>query len=185
LQAGEGHAIAAFVPSLVRHPDAPSGVIHSVDAELERMPGGAIATFKVSGDLSKLVIPASAEPQRTDELWRTTCFELFVAGQGTGYREFNFSPSGQWAVYEFDDYRAGMRNAPAEIETEIYQTNNDFYFSAKIYDEFPNPVLVGLAAVIEESDGAIRYWSTCFAPGKPDFHAAAVRCLLFDGVSAE
>jgi len=185
LQAGEGHAIAAFVPSLVRHPGAPPGVIHSVDAELERLPGGAIATFKVSGDLSKLVIPPPVEAQRTDELWRTTCFELFVAGENGGYREFNFSPSGAWAAYEFDDYRAGMRDSPAGIEMEIYRSGNELGLSAKINAEFPNPASVGLTAVIEESDGAIRYWSTAFAPGKADFHAAAVRSLLLDGVSAE
>ena len=173
------------MPSLVRHPDPPSGAIHAVDAELERLPGGAIATFRVLGDMARLVIPQPAVPDRTDGLWRTTCFELFVAGEGTAYREYNFSPSGQWAAYEFDDYRAGMRNTPARVETEIYQTNNALQFSAKINAEFPNPVLIGLTAVIEESDGAIRYWSTAFAPGKPDFHAEAVRSLLFDGVSAE
>lgn len=173
------------MPSLVRHPDPPSGAIHSIDAELERLPGGAIATFRVLGDMVKLVIPPPAAPERTDGLWRTTCFELFVASEGPAYREFNFSPSGQWAAYEFDDYRTGMRNISARVETEIFQTNNALDFSVKIGAEFPNPVLVGLTAVIEESDGAIRYWSTAFAPGKPDFHTAAVRSLLFDGVSAE
>jgi len=173
------------VPSLVRHPDAPPGAVQSIDAELERLPGGAIATFRVRGDIAKLVIPAPAATERTDGLWRTTCFELFVAGEGAGYCEFNFSPSGQWAAYEFDDYRAGMRNSLAEVETEIYQSNNALDFSAKIKAEFPNPALVGMTAVIEESDGAISYWSTAFAPGKPDFHAEAVRSLLFDGVSAE
>jgi hypothetical protein len=185
LQAGEGQAIAASVPSLVRHPDAPPGAIHSIDAELERLPGGAIAIFRVRGDMAKLVVPALAAPERSDGLWRTTCFELFVAGEGGGYREFNFSPSGQWAAYEFDDYRAGMRNALAEMETEVCRTNNALDFSVKVKAEFPNPVLVGLTAVIEEVDGAISYWSTAFAPGKPDFHAEAVRSLLFDGVSAE
>jgi len=185
LQAGEGQAIAASVPSLVRHPEAPPGAIHSIDGELERLQGGAIATFRVCGDIASLVIPVPATPERTDGLWRTTCFELFVAGEGAGYREFNFSPSGKWAAYEFDDYRDGMRNALAEMETEIYQTNNALDFSAKVKAEFPNPVLVGLTAVIEEVGGAISYWSTAFAPGRPDFHAEAVRSLLFDGVSAE
>lgn len=170
--------------SLVRHPDPPFGATHSVDAELERLLGGAIASFRVLGDMAKLVIPPPAVPDRTDGLWRTTCFELFVAGEGSGYREFNFSPSGQWAAYEFDDYRAGKRNASARVDIEICQTNKALQFSAKIMTEFPNPVLVGLTAVIEETDGAIRYWSTAFAPGKPDFHDGAVRSLLFDGVSA-
>lgn len=173
------------MPSLVRYPDPPSGAIQSIDAALERLPGGAIAIFRVRGDMAKLVIPPPVAPDRADGLWRTTCFELFVAGEGPEYREFNFSPSGQWAAYEFDDYRAGMRNASAQVEMEIYPTNNALYVSAKITTEFPNPVLVGLTAVIEESAGAIGYWSTAFAPGKPDFHAAAVRSLLFDGVSAE
>ena len=149
------------------------------------MAGGAVAIFRVLGDISKLVIPPPSAPERADNLWRTTCFELFVTGEGTAYREYNFSPSGPWAAYEFDDYRAGMRDAPANIETELYQEDNRLQFSAKIMDEFLNPAFVGLTAVIEETDGAIRYWSTAFAPGKPDFHAAAVRSLLFDGVSAE
>ena len=173
------------MPSLVRHPDTPPGAILAIDAELERLPSGAIAIYRVHGDISKLVIPPLAEPVRTDDLWRTTCFELFVAGEGAPYREYNFSPSGQWAAYQFDDYRVGMRNAIAEIETEIYLSSNDLSFSAKINDEFPNPVLVWMTAVIQEQGGAIQYWSTGFAPGKPDFHAAAVRSLLFDGVSAE
>ena len=149
------------------------------------MDDGAVAIFRVHGDISKLVIPRPAAPGRADDLWRTTCFELFVAGEGSSYREYNFSPSGQWAAYEFDDYRSGMRNIDARIETELFNENNEFQFSAEIRTEFNNPARVGLTAVIEETDGAIRYWSTAFAPGKPDFHAAAVRSLLFDGVSAE
>ena len=173
------------MPSLYRHPDAPAGAIQSVEAELERMEGGAVAVFRVRGDISKLVIPPPAEPARADELWRTTCFELFVSGEDAAYREYNFSPSGQWAAYEFDDYRSGMRSIDARIETELFNENNDFQFTAEMRDEFPDPAHVGLTAVIEETDGAVRYWSTAFAPGKPDFHAPAVRSLLFDGVSAE
>jgi len=173
------------MPSLYRHPDAPAGAIHSVDAELERMDDGALAIFRVRGDISKLVIPPPVDPGRADNLWRTTCFELFVTGEGSAYREFNLSPSGQWAAYVFEDYRSGMDNIDARIESELYNENNEFQFAAEIRTEFPNPAFVGLTAVIEETDGVLRYWSSAFAPGKPDFHAAAVRCLLFDGVSAE
>ena len=173
------------MPSLYCHPDAPVGAIQSIDAELERMDGGAVAIFRVRGDISKLVIPPPAEPRRAENLWRTTCFELFVAGEGSSYREYNFSPSGQWAAYEFDGYRSGMLKLDARFEIELYQEKNELQLSAEIRTEFPNPAMVGLTAVIEETDGAIRYWSSAFAPGKPDFHAAAVRSLLFDGVSAE
>ena len=185
MQAGEGQAIAARVPSLYCHPDAPPGAIQSIDAELERMDGGAVAIFRVRGDISKLVIPPPADGGRADNLWRTTCFELFVTGEGASYEEYNFSLSGQWAAYQFDAYRSGMRSIDAQIETELYREKNELQFSVEIRTQFTNPVRIGLTAVIEETDGVLRYWSSAFAPGKPDFHAAAVRSLLFDGVSAE
>jgi len=173
------------MPLLFRHPDTPRGAIHTVDAELRRNPGGAVATFRVAGDISRLVIPQPVSPVRTDDLWRTTCFEIFSSVAGDQYREFNLSPSGAWAAYQFDGYRSGMSVAEAQVEIESSQDFKSVTLIAKIESEFPLPSNVGMTAVIEESDGIIRYWSTAFAPGKPDFHAAAVRSLLFDGVSAE
>lgn len=170
---------------LVRHPDTPPGTVQSIDAELRRVPGGAVARFRVNGDPAKLRIPAPASPERADNLWRTTCCELFVAGEGASYLEFNLSPSGEWAAYRFDGYRQGMANADAAVEIVFTSDSQGFTLEAKIGAELPNPAHVGLTAVIEEADGHIRYWATGFAPGKPDFHADAVRNLLFDGVSAE
>jgi hypothetical protein len=78
-----------------------------------------------------------------------------------------------------------MRNLEAKVEIDSSNDSKSLSLIAKIESEFLLPAHVGLTAVIEEADGAIRYWSTAFAPGKPDFHAAAVRSLFFDGVSAE
>jgi len=78
-----------------------------------------------------------------------------------------------------------MCEADARSESELCHENNILQLAAEIKTEFANPVLVGLTAVIEEVGGIISYWSTAFAPGKPDFHSAAVRSLVFDGVSAE
>jgi len=170
---------------LVRHPDTPPGALLAIEGELWRVPEGAIAKFRAVGDISRIVIPPSTAPERTDELWRTTCFEVFAAREGAAYCEFNLSPSGAWAAYEFVDYRTGMSPVPARIEIETSHDHKSLTIIAMIESEFPLPSYVGLTAVIEETDGAIRYWSTAFAPGKPDFHAAAVRSLLFDGVDAE
>lgn len=144
-----------------------------------------MASFRAIGDISRLVIPPSAPPVRTDGLWKTTCFEIFVTQNGTEYREYNLSPSSAWAAYQFDDYRSGMANTDAQVEIETSLDNKALSLIAKIEAEFLLPAHAGLTAVIEEADGVLRYWSTAFAPGKPDFHAAAVRHLLFDGVSAE
>ena len=170
---------------LSRHPDTPPGAIHTVDAELRRVPGGVVATFHAIGDVAKLVVPPPASPARADDLWRTTCFELFVGGEGESYREFNLSPSGAWAAYEFDGHRSGRRDIDPRIEIETSLDNKRLSVIAKIESEFRDPAQIGLSAVIEESDGLIRYWATAFAPGEPDFHAAATRSLLLDGVSAE
>jgi hypothetical protein len=170
---------------LVRHPDTPPGAIHTVEAELRRIPGGAIASFRAIGDISRLVVPPPVPSVRTENLWRSTCFELFVGGGADSYREFNLSPSGAWAAYEFDGHRFGRRDIEASIEVETSRENKLLSLTVKIESQFPLPANVGLTAVIEESDGKLRYWASAFAPGEPDFHAAAVRSLLFDGVSAE
>jgi hypothetical protein len=170
---------------LFRHSDTPPGAIHTVDAELRRVPGGVVATFHAVGDMAQLVVPPPATPGRADDLWRTTCFELFVGGEGESYREFNLSPSGAWAAYAFDNHRSGRRDADARIEIETARNSKSLLVTAKIESEFSDPTPIGLTAVIEERDGHLRYWATTFAPGEPDFHAAATRSLLLDGVSAE
>ncbi len=173
------------MPSLVRHPATPPGAIHTVEAELQRVGGGAVATFRAIGDISRLVVPSPTAPVRTQDLWQSTCFELFVAGEGESYREFNFSPSGAWAAYAFDRHRRGMRDAEARVEIQTLMNNKALSVIAEIETELPAAAYLGLTAVIFETDAVTRYWATAFAPGEPDFHAAAVRSLILDGVSAE
>jgi hypothetical protein len=177
--------VVALMTLLSRHPDTPPGAIHTVEAELQRVPGGVVATFHAIGDMANLVVPSPVAPVRAEDLWRTTCFELFVAGDGDSYLEFNLSPSGAWAAYRFDGHRSGRRDIEAGIEIETSLDNKRLSVTAKIESEFLNPAPVGLTAVIAEMDGLLRYWATTFAPGEPDFHAAATRSLLLDGVSAE
>lgn len=170
---------------LYRHPDTPAGTVQEIDAELDRIEGGAVARFRVNCDPARLRVPEPTVAVRADELWKTTCCELFVAGEGADYLEFNLSPSGQWAAYRFSGYRADMVNVAADVAIDFTADNKGFTLEATILCELPSPARVGMTAVIEETDGHIRYWASGFAPGKPDFHAEAVRNLFFDGVSAE
>ena len=70
----------------------------------------------------------------SDELWQHTCFEAFVrASSGSEYYEFNFSPSTQWAVYRFTDYRNGMCVA-AEVSTppiDVRLDAHELYFAGR------------------------------------------------------
>ena len=97
-----------------------------------------------------------------------------MAGQGPGYREFNFSPSGEWAVYAFRGYREG-----GELELElspgiVVQRNAD---RLELYAEIRADLLppggslrLALSAVVEDADGTLSYWALRHLPGKPDFH---------------
>ncbi len=43
--------------------------------------------------------------QRRDELWRSTCFECFIAYEDRSYDEWNFDLHGHWQNYRFETYR--------------------------------------------------------------------------------
>ena len=150
--------------SLVPHPAAPPFAIE--DIEVQFTPGAL--SFTVRGAVP--LMPPPARAVRTDGLWRTTCFELFVRlGDDPGYYEFNFSPSTAWAAYRFDEYRSGIRDhsiaAPGiePIEHGIRVT-----FDAGLFDG--RDAAIALSAVIEETDGTKSYWALRHPPGAPDFH---------------
>jgi hypothetical protein len=116
---------------------------------------------------------------RADGLWEHSCFEAFVAPTGgTGYWEVNLSPSGDWNVYRFDGYREGMRpevraRTPAirleraSCGTLTLHAGLDL---ASITELSTHPLEVGLAAVLESTDGVLSYWAMAHTPAKPDFH---------------
>ena len=139
---------------------------------------GATATtniwFGVGAPASRFVIAAAEEPSRADELWKTTCFELFCTKPGlAGYYEFNFSPSFEWAAYAFDGYRTGMQKLPAEEpEITIGPAGGLFFLAAEPWpaDLVRDATRLALSAVIEEVDGTKSYWALKHPPGAPDFH---------------
>ena len=101
---------------LILHPHCRPGRITRAAADIRPTAEGCTARFRFEGDIAAIKIPETQEPTRSDELWKSTCFEIFWQPEnGTNYREFNLSPSTRWACYEFDDYRSNMRDAPAEV----------------------------------------------------------------------
>ncbi|WP_382326551.1 hypothetical protein ACFJGX_15960 [Hydrogenophaga sp. UC242_50] len=95
------------------HPATPSGVVLTVSVEVRVHADGLRLRYALRGDTTALRIPAPAAPVPTDGLWRHTCLEAFVAADGeAAYREFNFSPSSEWAAYRFSSER--QRDEAAE-----------------------------------------------------------------------
>ena len=157
---------------LIPHPQFPPSVVSSIECEVWR--GGPRWHFRylVEG-ASDVVLPDPAERQRGSNLWQSTCFEVFVAGAGHAYREFNFSPSGQWAAYAFTAPRDGMTDADAEVEVWLDGGEAWIAIEAAVLADIEPRAPLGLSAVIEEVDGTKSYWALAHGAGPPDFHNPA------------
>ncbi len=159
--------------ALAPHPAFPPAAVRSVEAEvLFPRPGVAMVRYRVDG-IGDLVMPEFSGRGRQDELWQTTCFELFAAGPGGTYREFNFATSGRWAVYDFDAPRTGMRDFNPTTMPEVASQTGDrllavtVTISARDLAGFEH---AGLTAVLEETGGVKSYWALAHGDERPDFH---------------
>ena len=136
-------------------------------------------THQPLGPAQTLSLPAHCGVSRfADQLWQDTCCEAFVATPGnTAYREFNFSPSGQWAIYDFTDYRQGMRrhqaNHPPQINCQ--PTAEGFLLTVDVEQDLfgPPPWQIGLSCILKYTDGSIDYRALTHPNDKPDFHHRA------------
>ena len=135
----------------------------------------------MSGDLGALRLPAPALPLRVDGLWKHSCFEAFIGCGGSGeYCEFNFSPSGAWAAYQFSGYREGMAPLLQAAAPHIVQQLAGETFELAVLLDLSglprtladNRLRLGLAAVIEDDAQVLSYWALKHPAEKPDFHHA-------------
>lgn len=170
---------------LMLHRTCDLGPVKAVTAKIHGTPNGCKAEFRIEGDIARVKIPDHAPSTRANDLWRTTCFELFWQPiGGTFYREFNLAPSSQWAAYDFDSFREGMRDAHIpSIAVSSSRNDKELRLEASIAADLPDPAQVGLSAVIEDLEGNIQYWALAFPPGKPDFHSEACRSIIVDRMS--
>ncbi|HEY5712296.1 MAG TPA: DOMON-like domain-containing protein [Allosphingosinicella sp.] len=160
--------------ALICHPDTPSNNVSGVTAQLDPRPGGDFWIEYTVASAESLALPTAKAPERADDLWNSTCFELFARTRGSdAYVELNFSPSFQWAAYAFTGYRSGRRNFET-LDPEIVTSpaGNWFFLSVEALPDLgPEPLQLGLSAIIEETDGTKSYWALAHPPGdKPDFH---------------
>lgn len=162
--------------ALTPHPDTPFGgaaLPIQLGAKLTGLGRDVLRLeFVMVGQLDRIAIPDPEIGQRTDELWRHTCFEAFFQLREGGYAEHNYAPSGNWATYVFDGYRAGMQPSISMPYLHVERQQERLSLVAYVdLAELPSrPDLIGLSAVIEEADGTKSYWALAHPPGKPDFH---------------
>lgn len=182
--------------TLTCHPGTPTDAVRGIAARVCRKPGGNLAvTYTLEGDLDRLRVPAPRAPRLASRLWQHTCCEIFIACKGApAYHEFNLSPSGEWAAYAFDAYRApragewhaaelapqfAVRGAASKLELDAVIRLD------RLSALHPGaPLSLALSAVIEDSDGVLSYWALRHPLGAPDFHhpeAFALELAKADG----
>ncbi len=163
---------------LERHPQS-YGASLDVRAKLHREGDALSVSYILEGELDRLHLPHPAPPRFSDELWKHTCFELFLALTGTrAYHEFNFSPSGAWAAYAFDRYRERRAFDAEGLDPRIAvrRSGERLQLDASIpllrftQTHARKALSIGVSAVIEHDDNTLSYWALRHPPGKPDFH---------------
>jgi len=156
---------------LLCHPDSKPGPVRSINVQIGRSGKGYRFWYFLVGEIDQLVVPARAtKSERRDDLWMTTCFEAFAKGGDERYSEFNFSPSGHWAAYDFESYRGRRHEAPSVVSLYSERLDNLLCVEARLNADFSLSTRLGLSAVVEESDGTKSYWSLAHPDGPPDFH---------------
>lgn len=174
---------------LAPHPGNHPRFHHQVDATLTHASSGSLQiVYAVHGFNLDLHVPTPHVPAPADALWKTTCCEVFLGSLGqTGYREFNFSPSGQWASYDFSDTRqraATSFDCPAP--QILFERNDDLL---KLTATLPSAALpkadtlrIAVSVILQANDSHLAYWALAHPPGQPDFHHHAGFVLSLGGL---
>ena len=135
--------------------------------------------YEAGGELEDIALPAPSDSvSRKHDLWKTTCFEFFLAVQGQPqYWEFNMSPSGNWNVYFMDVYRqVNMREETAftQLPFEFSVAKNSMYLNLSVN---VTPIVkpdhdleIGIAAIIQTKAGDESYWALAHPGPQADFH---------------
>ncbi len=163
------------------HKKTPAQFIQAMEVSYEISSDGLLKLrYAVDVPHSALVIAQIKEPLRTDFLWHTTCCEVFLGIKDKPeYIEYNFSPSSQWAAYQFTDYRKDVADLDVLAVPEISIESGHAKFALEAAVMLPHKwqqaylntgLDVGLTVVAEEQGGKNSYWSLAHHQDEPEFH---------------
>ena len=163
------------------HPSSRAEAVRAIQVLVCRSAGADLRiTFRLDGEIPRIRVPSPGEPRIGTQLWRHTCFEAFVAVEGQrAYHEFNFAPSGEWAVHAFRGYRDGgpLDSEMMRPHIAVHAADSRLELDACVRLDSLSAVhrhaalRMGLSAVIEARDG-LSYWALRHPGDKPDFHNA-------------
>jgi hypothetical protein len=165
--------------SLIPFPDThvPDIVIAG---EILRQKNALTIHYRLPQKIEDIFLPApSFNPTRKDDLWKTTCFEFFLAIEDLPeYWEINLSPSGDWNLYHMDTYRRIGFREETFIQHLPFRVQKDIDVFALNAAMDLDPIVragqvleVGIAAIIQSRNGTETYWALNHPGPQPDFHS--------------
>lgn len=161
------------------HPSTPCDWITALTVRVDWISADLLVLcYCLEGDIDRVQLPTQQRSAHADGLWKRTCFEALVRPQGERrYFECNFSPSSEWALYRFDDYRAGMRTITPAQPPKILCRRREGELDADVDVHLSSLDLptdgelqLAVSAVVQDLGGALFYWALAHPAGKPDFH---------------
>jgi hypothetical protein len=184
--------------TLTPHPTMEDGAVRRIGGVLSWANGELRVSYVLEADMEQVRIPEPKPPGVTDELWRHTCFEIFIARVGdASYHEFNFSPSGEWAAYAFARYRERVpldaASGPTAIDPQITVRRSAERLDLdatvplrRLWAGYASArLLLGLSAVVEsrgEAGDSLSYWALKHPLVTPDFHHPDAFVLELDEI---
>lgn len=160
---------------LLVHPTQDScGIRVAVAVSVRDLSAQATVELDVIVDDPRAVIewPLHRAGQFQEQLWQSTCVELFMAGEDGAYYESHYAASGDYAHYQLAFTRAplqrqrwpipsiALKPGPTQTTWRIQQTLPVAWPSAH------GQVVV----VLKCKDQSCLHWARQHPPAKPDFH---------------
>ncbi len=116
---------------------------------------------------------------RRDQLWKTTCFEFFLAMKKTkAYWEFHLAPTGDWNVYFLEDYRTNLKEEKrivSRFPCVFDRSKNGLIVKMQIEGnrlgiQDWSEALAMASVVLKDRSGQCTYWAPEHPKDKADFH---------------
>jgi hypothetical protein len=149
-----------------------------IGGNIDRTENKLAIEYLLSGNLTDIIIPKSVDfPRRKNELWEETCLEFFLGIKNSPrYWEFNLSPSKDWNIYHFDDYRQGMKEEIAftslpflvEFQSNLLRLGLELNLSEIVSKDLS--LEIGITTVIKSTDENISYWALTHPDRQANFH---------------
>jgi len=164
--------------SLIPFP-APNIPEITITGNISRQSGVLRLHYTLAGSIKEVFLPPpSTHPNRKDELWKTTCFEFFLAIKDQPqYWEFNMSPSDDWNVYCMDAYRgigfreeSSIQQLPFDFKTGYNGCSLNISVNLHPIIQPQQNINIGVATILQTKDGNITYWALLHPAPQADFH---------------